>query len=167
MADINSPSPPDETEPAKAGNSKTAIGCIQIFLFILILILWAFMPDSSISTERSKMIQEVSIIKNLVMGCRLYADDWEGKLPEKLRDLYPEYLDDEKLFQTTEYKKKEFKYYIYYPRKAVDTDSQEILLIASPFVRKGERVVGFTGGNVTALKEDEYQKLIKPSGNSN
>ncbi len=124
-------------------------------------VLGLLMRPYSVSTERSQMIYEVSTVKNLVTWCRLYADDWDGQFPGKLRDLYPDYLDDEKLFRTNEFKKQEFKDYLYFADRTIEKDGTDMILIASPFVRKGTRVAGFTGGHVKAMKEDEYQSLLK------
>ncbi len=112
-------------------------------------------------TERGKMMDDISNVKNLITGCRLYADDFDGEFPEKLWDLYPEYLDLEKIFKVYNYETKKSEDYIYIAGRTEKEDNKNLPVIASPVVRKGMRVVGFNGGHVNGIRESDYQKLTQ------
>ncbi len=165
MADTNSPSPPAKTESKEGRNTKTIIGCFFVGVIGIFLLLGIMTPGHGVS-ERGRHIQDISNVKELVTFCKIYALDWDGKFPEKLWDLYPEYIGYEGPFKVHYDKTGRFENYIYFTGRTTEKDDKNMPLVASPIVRKGKRVVGFSGGHVKVLKESEYQKLIRSAGKS-
>jgi hypothetical protein len=105
--------------------------------------------------------EEVRKVKWLVIACHAYASDWDdGKFPDTLQVLFPDYLDDEKLFETNAGESGQMESYIYFP-SLTNTSNSDLPLIASPIVSDGKRVVGFVGGYVIRMNEEDYQSLIK------
>lgn len=117
------------------------------------------MPAFSSVRDRADFAREISHVKQLSIACRSYALDHDGVFPQKLRELVPDYMDDEVLLKTTKPKTGETEDYIYFPG-LTDTHNGTVPLIASPVVRRGKRVVGMVGGQVRAMGEVEYQDAI-------
>ena len=131
-----------------------------------------FVPISIVSHTFPPRTKKISDMKNLVLGCRTYAMDWDdtgwpkmdweiGRFPEKLEDLYPDYIDDKSLLKAIDPKTREPVDYLYFSGQT-DTSFSNSLLIATPFfIKTDRRVVGFCGGHVMEVSESQFQKMLQ------
>ncbi len=102
------------------------------------------------------------IIKQLVLACYSYAAEHEGNFPETLEKLFPAYLTDITFFKARDESGGKMEPYIYFPGLC-NTSFSKAPLVVSPFVFEQKRMVGFVGGHVKGVAEDEYQKLLEDS----
>lgn len=103
-----------------------------------------------------EMIHQVSEIKYLVLACRIYAADNDGRYPDVLEDLYPNYIDDVNYPESRYLNKNQVWNYRYFS-DLTDGSFSRFVLIASPDVIGGARVVGYGGGQVMRVREEDYQ----------
>lgn len=103
---------------------------------------------------RSRAVKEVSYVKQLLLGCRAYAADNEGKYPPQLKDLYPDYVDYLFLFEGQDTKRKNKRPMIYYPG-LTNTSNSRAPLIEHPFTFEDKKIIGFAGGHVTMEVPEE------------
>lgn len=131
-------------EEARDGGEQLA--AIGVILLILGFVVWFHFPKNTVS-KRSPKLVEWSKIKNLTLACRAYAADWDGQYPNRLTDLYPDYLNDQQQLKARNLKGAESNF-IYYPGQT-DTSHSRLPLIKHPFIFDGNRITGWTGGHVT------------------
>jgi len=132
----------------------------SIGVFVGAIAIAILMPAMTKVQDRAISIKEANDVRSLVIACNIYASDWDGAFPEKLQDLYPDYMGDQPPLRAVNPKTKDTEDYIYFPGLTKASRSN-LPLIASPFVNRGKRVVGIAGGHVKAMKEEEYQDLLK------
>ncbi len=124
-------------------------------------VLASIMIPAVVGVQReANSVMEVNNIRQLTMGCMMYEVAKGGKFPEKLQDLFPDYIDDETLLKATDSKTKETRDYIYFPVQT-EVSKEYLPLIASPFVHNGKRAVGMCSGAALIMDEEEYQKVLK------
>ena len=104
---------------------------------------------------KAKATQQINNTRQLILSLRTYAADEEGRFPDSLDVLLDDgYLDNEELFYDDRSATREL---LLYNAGLLDSDRPELILAASPEPIKGKRVVGYVGGMVKDLPEDEYQ----------
>lgn len=128
------------------GESFAAIG---ILLMVIYLAVWFSSPRNSISA-RSPKVAAMSQVKNLSLASRAYAADREGRYPDKLSDLYPDYLDEANLLIARDGAGARSGFL--YHRNLTDTSNSRLPLIQHPFLFDGERITGRVGGHVIMEK---------------
>ncbi len=104
-------------------------------------------------------IKEVNHVTQMVQACSTFAADNDGRFPDKLKDLYPDYIDYENFFNAYDGEGRSLGALVYFPGQS-DLGFSRSILIAYPAVIDNSRVVGYVGGHVVKMKEKEYQKLI-------
>jgi len=142
-------------EVGKGGSPAPKRGWKWWGIGVLVLVLVGLaMPAIVIKADRGLRIKEVSNVKQLILACSLYASDRDGKYPERLQDLYPYYIDIEDFFEAYNPETQMSEPYIYFPGQA-DSDFPR-----SPLVENEKRVVGFVGGLVIEMREEEFQRMM-------
>lgn len=115
--------------------------------------------------ERARGVSQVSGIRFLLLACLTYAaDDVEGDFPERLEDLYPDYMDNIDYPDSYGLDLKQVGEYIYFSGRK-KSDSSRLILIVSPEIIGNHRAIGYVGGHVNSIKETEYQRLIAEGKN--
>lgn len=104
--------------------------------------------------------EQMKTVKQLVLACYTYASEHKGVFPETLHQLFPVYLDDVSLLVAGAEENGTSVGYLYFPGLS-NTSHSKALLVASPFVFEGTRVVGFVGGHVREVADEKYQQLVK------
>ncbi len=104
--------------------------------------------------DASRLVKNVGIVKSLILVCRTYASEYEGKFPVSLDALYPDYVDTRELFSYDDGQVE--------PAKFLYFAGDSIIMIVSPHPSKGKRIVGFSDGHVDLICEEEYQVMISP-----
>ncbi|MCF6314257.1 MAG: hypothetical protein L3J39_17545 [Verrucomicrobiales bacterium] len=110
--------------------------------------------------------RELNQVVQLILACRTFAADYDGAFPIKLKDLYPDYIDQKDFFEAYDANRRNLGALIYFPGKSDSSFSRSILL-AYPVAIDNSRIVGFVGGQVTSMKEKEYQRRIAEDKNDN
>ena len=97
----------------------------------------------------------LSNARQIALGCKLYASDNNGKFPDKLADLIPTYIQDEKLFVSPLSEKKEAMGYDYSGKGGTDSDApKKVLLTSKDLTPDGKRIVVYFDGS-GELKADK------------
>ncbi len=123
------------------------------------------------STQKSRRIVCAENIKQILLGCYLYANDHKGNFPDKLSDLYPNYVSDLKVFQCPAKRKK------IRTKNEIDAKTAYILIkgitkkdrfdrvaIYEPIENHGDGCnVGFVDGHVKWVEEKGLEKLLSES----
>ncbi len=118
---------------------------------LAILLLWSFLPSGSSISHRSPRTAALNQIKQILIACRAYAADHEGGLyPPLLDALYPDYIDDERLFYALD--KQGNRIPIIYHPGFKDTDDPRPLLIEHPIHFGTKRIVGYVGGHIEEIQ---------------
>ncbi len=134
-----------------AGIVTGSVGIFSGFVAVGILAS-AAMPAYNGVQRRANEAKEMNAIKQVMLACRVYAADHEGRFPESLAALVEkEYLPE----SIIEPPSAPGSTLLYRPGLTDEADPGEILL-ASP-VSSRRRIVGFSGGNVEAIPEDQFQ----------
>ncbi len=111
----------------------------------------------SIKTPRDKavMLANCNSMKNIALAMRNYSSDWDGKYPEKLDDLVPEYVDDNDVFLFQSGKKEQDGVRFLYLKGVTDDSPGNTPLVKSPFpVSKGKWLVAYKDGHVETVEEN-------------
>lgn len=87
-----------------------------------------------------------------------YSGDHEGKFPEKLELLVPQYTTDPSVFMMNYPGELNQTPYIYHPGFK-ENQEPRVILFHTPKL-DGDRVAGFSDGTASQLREEEFQKLM-------
>ena len=107
-----------------------------------------YFPKHNGIAERSPGTRALNDIKQLLLGCRAYAVDHEGKYPPNLKALYPDYIDHLAIFEGLNHEFTKKQPMTYFPG-LTDTSDPKAPLIEHPFTFKGRKITGYAGGEVT------------------
>ncbi len=100
------------------------------------------------TTPQARAVMERSNVKVLLLGCRAYAADNEGKYPPQLSVLYPDYIDIRPLFEGRDENGKNKLPMIYYPGLTATSDPKAPV-IKHPFTFDGKKITAYVSGHVT------------------
>ncbi len=102
---------------------------------------------------------EISNVKQLTTACATFAaDHGDGNFPKSLDELHPDYMDHELLLMFNDSKSGASKPYVYFP--LADASKSGSILIASPPISPDKlRIVGFVGGHVLMVRNEDYLQL--------
>lgn len=119
---------------------------------ILGLIPWAIVSAVAIpaimkTEEVTAIANDRTEIRQLVLACRMYATDNEGKFPPTLEELFPDYIEDRELL-TAEISTnpRVVQPYLYRPGLTEMSELDEIVLAGPIRGSAGRRVVGRVDG---------------------
>lgn len=135
--------------------SGIVTGSIGIFtgMFFAAILASVTMPAFTRTQDRAQQIREQSNLKQLWLGCRSYASDFEdGSFPETLAALEPDYLEAGFLASISADRDE----YLYRAGLS-DASPGEEPLLASPAPLGGKRAVCRVDGEVRLVPEAEYQ----------
>lgn len=105
-----------------------------------------FVPAQNSITEHGPVEVAVNQVKQLLLACRAYAADHEGRYPPALDALFPDYLDHKEALRIQNEMSPPLTL-IYHPDKTEHDDPRSVL-IEFPVVYEGKRVVGYVGGHI-------------------
>lgn len=109
-----------------------------LFLFALLPCAIGIAPPEAIAASQ---------VKRVVLACRAYATDHDGRYPSDLHDLIPDYLEEENLLYVRKQWSNEPLALIYHVE--VEAESPEkVPLVTYPLPVNGKRIVGYTAGHV-------------------
>jgi hypothetical protein len=122
---------------------------------------WLFRAESLVrDASRGTQIRELSNIKQVAVGLRLFADDHDGNLPRELNELVPDYLPDHSLFFSTAIPNEPPEQILYFPDNQA-TNPDEIIVVAGPQPTKsGKRAVARRDASASTVSESEFQELM-------
>lgn len=135
-----------------AGIVTGSVGIFSGFVAVGILAS-AAMPAYNGVRAKAEQTKEMSHIRQLSLACRIYAMDHDGDFPATLAKLV-ESGDAEAFLLTSQTGTGGF--FLYRPGMK-DTSPDSEVFLASPAPIRGKRIVGFSGGNVEAIPEDQFQ----------
>ncbi len=120
--------------------------------------------------EKLRRARCVSNLKQLILAAIMWADDHDGEFPEKLSDLYPNYVDNVKLFTCPSAggpkitKKEEIDSrtsYIYVTGLTEASLSDAVVIYEDPSNHRGEGGnVAFADGHVEWLSAEELKPIM-------
>lgn len=111
------------------------------------------------NSSRSKM--EHARVQSILIHCRAYATDNDGRYPTALADLYPKYINLITNFYSPPNSAAEDKPQAYYYRPGLNVGAKvDEPLVVSPHVVKGKVNVGYLGGFVRTLPKEDAQKIL-------
>ena len=149
----------------KMGKAKPALGFRKFFAITVIVLVFgvfvsALFPGRGVS-ERGRSIADESRLKNVMLGCRMYALDYDGDYPPNLRMLFPDYVDEERDFVSRPISKGDRERDFIYRSgfKSTDDPTEPILLSPSK-TKRGKRGVGFADGEVKRLDGQELEAVM-------
>lgn len=132
---------------------------ISKFLAATVLITSLLSLTSCGRGQRNKL--EEARIEAILIHCRAYATDNDGKYPSKLSDLHPKYINLVSNFYSPPNSAAEEKEQAYYYRPGLNVgDKIDEPLIVSPHVIKGQVNVRYLGGFIRTLGKEEAQKIL-------
>jgi len=120
---------------------------------------WVVSKPYSGALHGSRLVKNLGIVKSLILACRAYASDSEGKFPASLEALYPDYVDSKELFLYDDGHTERARFLYYAGGIASDPFTSEIIIVSPHPSKKGKRIVGFADGHVGLFREDEYQEM--------
>lgn len=145
---------------AIAGMVTGGVGTIA-GLFTAAMLAGIFIPVFSGTLNKAKITRQMNDVKIIAITCRAYAADHDGNFPAELKELYPDYIQDENALKTYGQGGVINADYIYFPGYRDDSPAKTKPLIAAPVSIGGGRVMGLVGGEVVEVPEDEFQRLMK------
>lgn len=142
---------------AIAGIITGAVGLVAGLVPVAILASLA-VPAYTNVQEQATASRQAATVRSLLLACRAYADERDGSYPQALQELVEEgYLDSPTLLRWSDRPSdREGEPWLYRPG-LTDTASPEEPLLAAPAPLRHERVVGFAGGHVVRMREEEFQ----------
>ena len=163
VALININKSQDQLEGKRLAIAGVITGGMGLFmgLFSVAMLAGMFMPAFAQVQAKAKITQQTSQVNLLVISCQSYALDHDGDFPVELKDLHPEYIDDESLLKTFGERGSKNAPYIYFPGYTDSSPAKTKLLIATPATIAGSRVMALVGGEVVDVPEEEFQRLME------
>ncbi len=123
-------------------------------------------PIAVIATVATPMIQkarataraipEIKRIQSLLIGLILYSGDTGGLFPDKLEDLFPDYLDDRSLLQTATGEK-----FQYIPGLTDNDKGSSIILFVPAEGLPDKVLVGFLDGSATSMDKRAFDTMLE------
>ncbi len=114
------------------------------------------LPAFATARERAQEVHGMSILRQLALGCHIYAMDHNGKFPESLEQLFEmNYLDPSLIEQS------EVSYLYFGQGQLVDgfaDPAQTVLIAEPPTPGKGRFNVAFVDGHVEVADADSLQQ---------
>ena len=98
--------------------------------------------------EKARAGMQVNRIKQLILACRVYAEDHNGEFPSSLEVLHPDYI-DQHFFHAMEDPDQPV---VYYPGNNASDDPRSLLL-KYPLAADGKTARGYTNGTVMLENE--------------
>lgn len=130
---------------------------VLLGLIPLAIVASVTMPALTVVHERAEAAKQAGEIRSLLLACRSYSSDFDGRFPDELQELMPDYLDaEEGLTWESNASQGEAMPYLYRSGLS-DTSFSREPLIAGPEPIMGKRVVGFVGGHVESIPEADFQ----------
>lgn len=118
------------------------------------------------SRECSPISASMSNMRQIILGCILYAQDHDGKLPESL-DAVEVYVGDKNVFSNPRQPGRKRGYIYVRPSKPYDKlmNIEELVLLYEAYDEWGEGIgVGFADGHVEFMKDrDRFIELLATS----
>ena len=114
--------------------------------------------------SRSPLTRELSNLKQVALAIRMFAEDHDGKYPDNLDELFPNYLTWRMLLYTRPYHGEPPEPIIYYSGYNDHSPVDSIMLASPhPFGESSEarRVIVRVDSSGIVVKESEFQSLIQ------
>jgi len=127
-------------------------GYVSILLFIPLLASMAI-PASVGVIDKAKAAQSMNNARQIYLGCKLYASDNDGKFPDNLEQLIPQYLPDRRVFVCPMSTDKTSIGFDYFSGFTDTSDPGKILLQSKATTRRHERVIVRVDGSAQLQRE--------------
>jgi Tfp pilus assembly major pilin PilA len=146
-------------DPSLSGGGIALAGLIISYIFVAIfgvaIIAAIALPVFSSVTSRAQGTKELSDMRQVMMAAKMYAIDNDGKFPDSLEQLTPNYISDPNiLFTVTSSGREQFTYI----PGSTEVSPAETIVLVSPVVRRNRRAVATADGAAMLLDEIEYQQ---------
>ncbi|NLT71541.1 MAG: DUF4190 domain-containing protein [Verrucomicrobiaceae bacterium] len=129
------------------GIAGIVTGSVGVFTGILILASLA-MPAYNGVQHRAATAREMMGMQQVMLACRTYAADHDGRFPASLAVLAEGASPESALASGSS---------ILYRPGFTETSAPSEILLASPVPRRDKRIVGFSGGNIEVIPEARFQ----------
>ncbi|MGB2810056.1 MAG: hypothetical protein WBC22_20115, partial [Sedimentisphaerales bacterium] len=148
----------------KAGNNRMTVD-IALPKEHLTEIVAAFQPLLGQSREQAKRVASMSNLRQIALGCLLYAEENERKLPPNLQVLVEKgYIKKPEILESPR-KPKAFKgpSYVYIPGLETRIDKTHVIIIAyeNPAFCSDRISAAFLDGHVKAMDQAEFMERLK------
>ena len=110
----------------------------------------------------SPLVRQLSNLKQIGLGLRLYASDHDGKFPDKISDAF-DFVPSGKVRQFTDPTTKQTHPWIYCPGHT-DKDPEDTILVFSPPVTyngRQERIVVHIDDSASFVDEPKFMSLLR------
>lgn len=124
---------------------------------------WLFRGEPLIyDASRGRMTKEISNLKQVALGMRVFAEDFEGKCPADLDELVPDYVPTRELFYSSLSVNEPPERILFFPYagKALPPDWIVLAGPRSTGKNKGKRPVSYADATAEIIFESEFQKRI-------
>lgn len=109
-------------------------------------------------TERARITKQITQMTMIQSNLRTYAIDNDGRYPESLAELVPDYLNDDGILNYTRLDGEGFDELVYFEGHGESDPAETIILAAPEVVQRGKRLVSFNDGSTRLIPEAEYQQ---------
>ena len=106
-------------------------------------------------------------MRNIGLALSLYAGSWEGQYPQDIMALFPDVVNDSKIFISCPYFPKEDKYisgqaaWVYLPELTAESMSDSVVMFCREMHRGKRRNVLYWDCSVSFLEKEEFQNELK------
>ncbi|MFK5923992.1 MAG: DUF4190 domain-containing protein [Verrucomicrobiota bacterium] len=129
-------------------------------VFVSAIIMAIAMPAFVGVQEAARQNKQTNDVRILLVACQTFAAEHDGKYPDTLKELSPDFISDESLLGYINSDSGQIEPYMYFSGKTVNSEPRS-LLIASPEVKNNRRVVGFCDTSVSAINDEEFHRLAE------
>jgi hypothetical protein len=148
----------------KAGNNRMTVD-IALPKEHLKEIITAFQPPLDQAREQAGRVASTSNLRQIALGCLLYAGENEGKLPPNLQDLVAKgYIKKAEILESPR-KPNDFEgpSYVYIPGLETRIDKTHIIIVAyeNPAFCSDRICAAFLDGHVTAMDQVEFLERLQ------
>ena len=115
-------------------------------------------PVFSKIQEKANQTKGISNARQVVLACKIYADDFDGKYPANLQQLVQEEVIPA---ESSDLLSWEGAPWLLFKGLSDSTDGSHVLIAAPSADATGHRIVGFNDGSVRSMPEAEYQRILQ------
>ncbi len=119
---------------------------VLIAFMALFLVIASILPFQNGLSKRSPEVRAVSNLKTLLLGCRAYSADNDGRYPASLELLIPDYVLDSASLESVSESGDRLPY-LYYPERGNSPDPKTPIIV-DPHRWGDKTYIAFQGGFV-------------------
>jgi len=135
-----------------ASSSMTAVSTVAVMAGFAL-------PVFSRAQVRAVETNDLSTLRQVQIGLRMYAADNKGIYPTALSDIMPKYVNDKRILEFSDRRTGRHIPWLYRNSLTEISPADELLVAAPVATAEGKRAVGFNDGSARYITEAEFQTL--------